>query len=291
MTYSYTDFALTKNGPQFTLLMERLIAHGYGPTRLTMSVKECVQRFQLAQGWTGSGADGLVGPKTWARLLADPPEPGEIDLSIWKLTLPVDENDNDSPDEVYPIGAFSKPPWFYDAFPDGMVFRANCGGAHTPNSEYPRCELREMKPGGAGVKAGWSTTVGVNEMSVEQAITHLPVEKPEVVAGQIHDAADDVVMCRLEGKRLFIEHDGNEMAVLSENYVLGTRFRLTFRASNGQVRTFYNGVEVTKALILGNYTGCYFKAGCYTQSNVEHGDEPDAYGEVVIYDLKVRHAA
>ena len=36
-------------------------------------------------------------------------------------------------------------------------------------------------------------------------------------------------------------------------------------------------------------SGCYFKAGCYTQSNTSKGDASTAYGEVVIYSLSVKH--
>ena len=36
--------------------------------------------------------------------------------------------------------------------------------------------------------------------------------------------------------------------------------------------------------------GWYFKAGTYTQSNVERGDAPDAAGQVVIYSLGVTHS-
>ncbi|MBL8993880.1 MAG: polysaccharide lyase family 7 protein, partial [Spirochaetia bacterium] len=35
--------------------------------------------------------------------------------------------------------------------------------------------------------------------------------------------------------------------------------------------------------------GCYFKAGCYTQSNPSKGDDPNDYGRVVIRSLKVFH--
>jgi hypothetical protein len=37
-------------------------------------------------------------------------------------------------------------------------------------------------------------------------------------------------------------------------------------------------------------SGWYFKVGCYTQSNETKGDKPEAYGEVVVYKLKVTHA-
>jgi len=35
--------------------------------------------------------------------------------------------------------------------------------------------------------------------------------------------------------------------------------------------------------------GCYFKAGCYTQSNTDKGDTPKSCGEVVMYGLEVTH--
>ncbi len=41
--------------------------------------------------------------------------------------------------------------------------------------------------------------------------------KPHIVAGQIHDADDDVIVFRLEGKKLFIDHNGAELALCLTN--------------------------------------------------------------------------
>lgn len=268
---------------QFIWLDGRLVVHDHGPNSYNDTRQKQVQRFQLAQGWTGTqlggNADGYVGRVTLQRLAADPKPPATLDLSKWKLTLPT-PLEGDDPDEVYPIGTFEAPPYF-DRVLGATLFRAPVNGAHTENSRYPRSELREMIP----VK--WSNATGVHEMSIEQAITAVPGGKPEVVAGQIHDADDDVMMVRLEGKRLFIEHDGDELALLTDNYQLGTRFRVTLRAEPGAIRVFYNGVEVQQARFAGTFNDCYFKAGCYTQANESNGT---GYGEVVIYALTVTHA-
>lgn len=60
-----------------TQLGRQLIAKGYGrfysvgagPT-WTNSDRQAVRAFQVAQGWSGSGADGYPGPETWRRLFS-----------------------------------------------------------------------------------------------------------------------------------------------------------------------------------------------------------------------------
>jgi poly(beta-D-mannuronate) lyase len=162
---------------------------------------------------------------------------------------------------------------------------APVGGVTTSNSGYPRSELREMNGSSA---ASWSNTSGVHTMTVTEAITHLPAVKPHVVAAQIHDAQDDVVMIRLEGSNLFVEQNGNSVGTLDAAYRLGTVFTVKLVAADGHIKVFYNGVLKLDVVRAGS--GWYFKAGCYTQSNPTKGDAPDAYGEVVIYGLDVTHA-
>jgi poly(beta-D-mannuronate) lyase len=167
----------------------------------------------------------------------------------------------------------------------GVQFRAPVNGATTPGSSYPRSELREMAAD--RVPAAWSSTQGTNRMSLREAITHLPGAKPEMIAGQIHDANGYVVAIRLDGTRLYVEHDGQDIGELNPNYVLGTIFRLRMVAAGGLVSVYYNDkAPITFPVREG---GLYFKAGCYTQSNLTKGEAPDAYGEVDIYDLRVSH--
>jgi hypothetical protein len=223
------------------------------------------------------------------------PVPAQIlDLSKWKLTLPVasapgaDSNDGWKAAQISrpALRTFSMPPYFTPTGDDkGVQFRAPVNGATTPGSAYPRSELREMSAD--RVPAAWSSTTGTNTMSIREAITHLPDAKPEMVAGQIHDANGYVAMIRLDGTRLHVEHDGQNVGDLNTHYVLGTVFRIRMVAANGLVSVYYNDkAPVTFPLREG---GLYFKAGCYTQSNLSKGEPPDAYGEVTLYDLRVSH--
>lgn len=207
------------------------------------------------------------------------PAPAPVDLTNWKLTLPTPLG-GESPTEIKQpaLATYENPPYF-DRRPDGLGFRAPVDGAHTPNSSYPRSELRELRPGG-----DWSTSAGVHEMVVEQAITAVPGDKPHVVAGQIHDASDDVVMVRLEGTRLFVESDGDEVALLTDSYQLGSRFRVSIRTDGTGIYVYFNGVG--GRVLQGSWSSCYFKAGCYTQANESNGT---GYGEVVVYSLDVTH--
>lgn len=230
--------------------------------------------------------------------VAQPAVPGDlIDLTDWKLTLPVgDEPDEASEVESPELSKFQDPRWFHvDSTGKGVVFRANVGGATTSGSGYPRSELREMADGGTE-RAEWSNESGEHTMTITQAITATPKEKPDVAAGQIHGEDDVVAMVRLEGNHLFVESDGDEVGDLDTNYKLGTIFDLEMKATPDGVRVTYNG---TKTVSIGEVSeGNYFKAGCYTQasdkpqeddSDDQKYDQPDAYGEVVIYSLKVAH--
>lgn len=216
-----------------------------------------------------------------------------LDLAGWKLTLPVETTHAGSPDEIRQpeLATFTLTPYFaVNEAADGVRFRAPCGGATTRGSSYPRAELREMTADGAA-EAAWSTETGTHTLFVRQAITHLPRAKPHVVAGQVHDANDDVIMIRLEGERLFVEGDGKELGDLDRKYVLGTVFTVQVVVADGSIQVYYNDLATPKVTLPNvRQSGCYFKAGCYTQSNTKKGDAADDYGEVVIHELRVTHA-
>jgi len=214
---------------------------------------------------------------------------GVLDLTNWKLTLPIDTSHAGSPDEIKQpeLATFQDSNYFYvNSTRDGVVFKAHCGGYTTSGSGYPRSELREMTSNGSA-NVSWSTTSGTHTMEIRQAITHLPVVKPHVVAGQIHNAADDVIVFRLEGTKLFIDQSGVNGPVLTTNYRSGDIFTAKFVVQNGGVQCYYNGQYIYTYPV--STSGCYFKAGCYTQSNTTKGDAATAYGQVVIYSLSVKH--
>ncbi len=212
-----------------------------------------------------------------------------LDLSRWKLTLPEDTAHPGKPDEisVAELQSFTHPQFFFVSDSrDTVVFRAPCNGATTKNSGYPRSELREMQADGK--PARWSTDDQMlHELNATISISQTPSVKQHVVCAQIHGGDDDVIKIRLEKKKLFVERDGEKDAVLDDTYELGTRFILRITAGQGVVTVWYNGDKKLDTKIATD-TGCYFKAGCYTQSNPERGEPEDSGGEVMIHQISVQ---
>lgn len=217
-----------------------------------------------------------------------------LNLTNWKITLPIDGSDSGTDaDEVKQpaLATYSIDPYFKNNSTNtGVQFRAHTGGATTSGSGYPRSELREMTNNGT-TNASWSSGSGTHTMEIDQAITHLPVVKPHIVAGQIHDGSDDVIVFRLEGQKLFIDINGSDGPTLNSAYVLGTRFKVKFVVSGNQTKCYYN--DVLKYTLSKSYSGAYFKAGAYTQSSCTgtpgSSESCSAYGEVIIYNVTVTH--
>jgi hypothetical protein len=216
-----------------------------------------------------------------------------LDLTNWKVTLPVASPDNaKAPQEITQptLAGFNQAPWFrVSPTCDAVLFRAPVNGTTTSGSKYPRSELREMTDNGSEV-AGWSATAGTHWLTVTEAFVRLPSGKPELVGAQIHDADDDISVFRLEGTRLWItDGDNPHSKLITDHYALGTRFDAGFEVSDGQVRAFYNGALQTT--LKHRFRGAYFKAGAYTQANCTNSApcSADNYGETMIYALSVFH--
>lgn len=221
-----------------------------------------------------------------------------IDLTNWKITIPFDKNGRDEPTrkagEVKPPAFYNYilPPYFtMNSDCSAIIFRAHAGGATTSGSGYPRSELRERVTNGSR-DISWSSGSGKHTMFIRQKITHIPEVKPHVVVGQIHDADDDVIVFRLEGKKLFVDLNGNDGPVLTNNYILGTTFDVSFVVENNKTKAYYNGKLVYT--LKKSYRGAYFKAGMYTQSACAgrkevKGESCDAYGEVEIFNVWTKH--
>jgi poly(beta-D-mannuronate) lyase len=216
--------------------------------------------------------------------------PGQLlDLSHWKITVPVTNPKNGHAAEIAQpqLAKFQdRATFFVDPRAKVVVFRAPCGGVTTKGSKFPRSELREMSASDPSSPAAWSTTDSeIHTLTVVEAVTHLPDHKPHVVCAQIHDAKDDLMMVRLEGHKLFVERNKTGDVEMDANYQLGTFFEVKIAAGRGHVQVWYNGMP--KMDWEQAAKGCYFKAGCYTQSNLQKGDTADAYGEVAIRKLSL----
>jgi alginate lyase len=219
------------------------------------------------------------------------PSPGAVlDLSDWKLQLPVEAGQSGQIQEVKWPALRSYSSWYFqvNAAGDGVVFRATAGGMTTAGAMFARSELRQMIDGGTR-QAAWSSAGSTWSMTIREAITHLPPGRPAIVAGQIHGIGTHyVALARLDDHRLWVKTEAGSEGTLDVNYKLGTVFTVRFVASGDLISIYYN--DVLKVELHEQCTGCYFKAGAYLQSNTKW-DAPDAYGEVVIYGLTVSHSS
>jgi hypothetical protein len=214
-------------------------------------------------------------------------KPGElIDTNEWYLTLPTGKEGSPDTIEGSQLATYHSKFFGLTTARDGIVFSAGADGVTTKNSHYPRSELREMN---GSEKASWSNTSGTHVFDVREAFTKLPSAKPEVVGVQIHDAEDDVMQIRLEGKKLMVQyHDGKSEAVLDPDYQLGTPFDTRIVAANGKVDVLYNGEKKAELPLSGS--GWYWKVGAYVQSNGSTGDGAGSTGEVVVYKADISHS-
>lgn len=307
MTINYLDpkiYGPGKTGPQNDYLLWRLVLHlGIPAEDWSDALRAWIREFQLKQGWTGTGADGFVGPETLRRLAADPKVtlpavryPSDIlDLDLFKLTLP---------DGTQVTGLKDYRSAWFDVNPerDGVVFRSPVGGGRTtPNTKYLRSELRELARDGSLAK--WSNRSEVHALRSTLAVTELPKGKPEVVCGQIHDDKDDVLEILASGPELYASWSkgkgkGSDKILLDPNFKLDEVFDIYIDADPDGVEVRYNKQGFSKSyfredLIVSN---AYWKMGCYVQAYAGQtgkyrGKEfvvpENTAGEVVVYDLEV----
>ena len=129
-------------------------------------------------------------------------------------------------------------------------------------------------------------------MEIVGQVNRLTKVKPHVVIGQIHGAANDLTVYRVEGTKLWITDGDNTHAHLVDGaFTLGKRYTLRFDVAAGKIGYTYNGVKVPYILSSSD-GGAYFKAGCYAQTNPTTAptESTDEYHEVIVYSVKVTHA-
>jgi hypothetical protein len=236
-----------------------------------------------ASGTVGAPATPIATTDGSCRVPAD-----VLDLSNWYEGLPTGSDGSPINIKQPELNSYRIDPWFVaTADCSGVRFRAAVNGVTTSGSRYPRSELREMS---GSTKASWSSTSGTHTMVINEAITHLPAEKPHVVAGQIHGSQNDISAFRLEGTNLYLTHgDDHHYRLVTSGYQLGTPFEAKFVVSGGQIKAYYDGT--LEATISDRFSGAYFKAGAYTQANCDTSTpcSDDNFGEVVIHSLTVTH--
>lgn len=202
-------------------------------------------------------------------------------------------------------------PWFYSrtnptSGKDVVVFSAPLGGATTStNTQYARCELRELERDGT-TKAAFDPKSGDHWVEGIYRIYGLSgLAKPGVCVQQAHDPNDDVIMVRTElvsgATKLQLRFNGNLVATLNASYVDGTEFYLKTRVNNGTPEVYYTtnlaSIPSTPTYTSAGFfssasSGWYYKSGCYNQTNesTDPSQDPDAsIIKVEIRELKTWH--
>lgn len=181
-------------------------------------------------------------------------------FDLWKLTLPI--GGKGKPKEIYPIGVYADENFYIED--DFMVMVVPENGVTTPNSKYPRCELREVSSNGK--LASWSTEDKMeHSLSWQGSIDELPMVKSEMVFGQIHDANDDVLRLKLVNKEFAVMIKDVKVFILDDNYQLGTLMSIEIACKGRFLTVTYNGKTTDTIKFNYPYSGCYFKVGNYQQ--------------------------
>ena len=127
------------------------------------------------------------------------PKYANIDFSHWKVTLPVDKDNNGKPDEYQPSALINNgyrtleavKPFMYDDTTDASIVFYTYPDVSTNNSSYSRTELRELiDPGNS--KKNWSLLKGgvingkLKVVEVSKNTGGSSYEHPKVILMQIH---------------------------------------------------------------------------------------------------------
>jgi hypothetical protein len=220
--------------------------------------------------------------------LPPPGPPSKINLSGWKLSIPV-PNSKGTPTQLEP--AYTTSPWMVATPAGGLEFWAPSKGLTTENSDHPRTELNSLTNFRGGQEA----------RTLRASVT--PLQVPEdgqgIILGQIH-GADDIssvpyVMVRYQKDAVKVivkqvqNGDDKLEYPLLEDLPLNTRFDFTISDNGTGEMTFTatrdgKTTDVT-APVPAAFIGATvrFQAGDYQQA--DNPGSPTDGGRVVFHQL------
>lgn len=221
---------------------------------------------------------------------------GNFNLSVWELQEPVGSPGSPttiSPSRLQGSNGFQDQFFFTNKTDGSMSFWDPENGVTTPNSKFPRSELREMNPDGSA--ANWSIP-GTHTLTATVKATLIP---DHVAVGQIHLGQNsgstkpllELFYYKNGNVDMAIEQTpagGNEVHHVVGNVPLGTRFNYVISLTNSNtIGLNLNGTNHTWALP-SSFNGfpMYFKAGDYDQSAGSNGS---VGAKVQFYALTIHH--
>ena len=242
-------------------------------------------------------SEGCRGGAAGARDATLPPG-NNFDLSLWELQEPVGAAG--SPTTISPamlaVG-YHDSYFFTDPSDGAMTFWDPENGVTTPDTSYPRSELREMNADGS--PANWPVS-GTNVLAATVAVTQVP---DHVCVGQMHVGSAIEAGLAVSTKPLAelyyyasgsialgIEDDpsGGQTSHPLTSVPLGTPFSYVLQLTgDGTISLTVDGTTSTFAMpsTFAGY-GEYFKAGDYDQTA---GTDATVGATVKFYALRASH--
>ena len=204
----------------------------------------------------------------------------------WNITLPTSKDGKKPTTIEFPeLETYNDDN--YQLFPNYIRMVAPCDGFTTPNSSYCRTEFRELIN---GEKAAWDGTTGLHEMTYKFKAITLPVKKPDVCIGQIHDEKDDLIELRVEGEKLVVRGKlFTGYVVVDDAFKLDQEYNAVLGSDKGSVFIIVNNFKTSLKAAKITSKKCYFKVGNYVQSNASKGDKGNK-SEIHLYSAKVVHS-
>jgi hypothetical protein len=195
-----------------------------------------------------------------------------FNLGSYNLQLPVLSNGSVKQVSGSQLEGGYSDAYFYSGSSGQMVFWAPVTGGTTPNSKYPRSELRQVSP------SDWSLS-GTHTLTATCKVTKVP-SNGRVIIGQIHGNASGSEVCKLLWNSGAVEFRYKTDARVEQgfnlgNYNVGTTLNYTIRCSNKAITVTVNGRSATRTYSNSMWQSdrYYFKAGSYVQDNTGTSSE------------------
>lgn len=229
------------------------------------------------------------------------PPSSHFDLTHWKLTLPVDAAGTTTGKSMEISSAqlsagYSHAEYFYSGKDGAMVFWCPVTGTRTENTDYSRCELRELIDP-ADDNVCWSAR-GTHSLDVRCRVMEVPSGQ-KVVIGQIHGYSGKAnPMIKLQffkGKVEALVKDkarkGKDIKLTFPDVGLDKDFDYQIKLANGLLSVTVNGTTQSENIFERDPAWAdqtlYFKVGVYPQDN----EGPATEGaRVAFLKLRVSHA-
>jgi hypothetical protein len=221
---------------------------------------------------------------------------GNFNLSVWELQLPIGSPGSPTtilPSQLEGPNGYTNPSYFWTDKNDGsMTFWDPESGVTTPNSNYPRTELREMNSNGSA--ANWSLS-GDSTLSAELRVVSVT---SNVCVGQVHLGTGGTSTKPLV--ELYYHSNGNiylgtenspsggQTLHYITNVALGVHWTYVINVSGGTVNLTVNGSKTSYPIASSfDAYAMYFKAGDYNQSA---SSSTTNGAKVKFYSLTVSHS-